>query len=141
MAVPFGLGGFFMLLGLFGLFMSLAAGIRKTPSPVHLLCMILIALFLCFCGLSFIRVGSRGFIKEVVVTADNLVVHKVGREDAFLWAEIKTLASTDTGLNLRMLSGAEVEFGPSLENFDSLVAEIKERYRVAKGLPKLPPGI
>jgi hypothetical protein len=51
----------------------------------------------------------------------------------------RRIAATDTGLNLRMLSGAEVDIGPSMEGFDDLVRQVKERYNNVKGIKPIPP--
>lgn len=139
MAVPLGLAALFFASGGLGLVISVSAGIRRTPSPVHLLCMILMALFLCLVGWSFVRVATKGFIKEVVLTERGLVVHWVHRSEEFKWAEINRFAATQTGLNLRVASGAEIDLGPSLEDFEQLVTSAKEQYNKAKGIRPIPP--
>ena len=137
--VPGGLGAFFLSLCVFGLVMSLSAGIKMTPSPVHLACMIIMALFLGLVGLSFLKVAVNGFVKEVVLTDDVITVKRVTKSDKYLWSELKRVASTNTGLNLQMLSGAEVDLGPSLGGFDDLVATVKAKYNEMKGIRGVPP--
>lgn len=132
MAVPLSIGSVLILLGGLGLVMCLSAGIRRTPSPVHLLSMMAMAAFVALVGWSFVRVATRGFIREVGISDDTLVVVKVSGREQFRWAEINRLAATETGLNLRAASGAEIDLSPSLENFDDLVSLAKERYREAK---------
>ena len=128
MAVPFGLASVFLFLGGLGLVICFSAGIKQTPSPVHLVCMILMALFLCFLGWTFLRIGTKGFIQEVILSDTGLTVKKIGKSQDFEWSELNRIAATDTGLNLRMASGAEIDIGPSLTGFAELTALVKERY-------------
>ena len=111
MAVPFGLASVFLFLGVLGLVICFSAGIKQTPSPVHLVCMILMALFVCFLGLTFLRIGAKGFIQEVVFSEVGLTIKKIGKSEDFAWSELNRIAATDTGLNLRMASGAEASLG------------------------------
>lgn len=138
MAVPFGVGGTLVAAGGFGLLMCLSAGVARTPSPVHFVCMILMALFLCVIGGSVMRVGAKGFVKEVQVTEEGFTICKVAKSETFQWSELNRIAATDTGLNMRMMSGAEVDIDPSLSGFQELVDLVKERYRKVKGI-KVPP--
>ena len=141
MAVPLGIAAVLGSIGLVGLLVCFDAGIRKTPSPVHLLCMIIIALFFMVCAVSFVRVAFNGFIKEVQVTDKGLTVVKMRSAEEYEWTELNRIAATDTALNLRMMSGAELDFGPSLEGFPELVQLVKERYRILKGIKGPPPGV
>lgn len=139
MAVPFGLAAMFLALGGLGLVICFTAGIRQTPSPVHLACMILMALFLCVLGATFLKIGSNGFIKEIVFSESGLMVKKLWKSEEFQWTELNRIASTDTGLNLRMASGAEIDVSPSLEGFHELTIMVKERYKELKGFKPIPP--
>ena len=134
MAVPLSMATVLGSIGIVGLSLCFYAGIRKTPSPVHLACMILIALFFVLCSASFVRIAFNGFIKEVRLTDEGLTIVKMTVTEDYDWSELNRLAATDTQLNLRMMSGVELDFGPSLDGFPELVGQVKEYYRREKGV-------
>ncbi|MCA9792356.1 MAG: hypothetical protein KC910_11195 [Candidatus Eremiobacteraeota bacterium] len=120
LAVPLGGAGFLVLVALLGLVIITVDGPLAMHGINERVCIFLGVLFALACALALTRVGLKDFYSEVRVGPDGVQARGPRAHLSLGWSEVKRVVEHSLGASLLLTDGSEIDFGPSLTDFEKV---------------------
>lgn len=120
LAVPLSGAGFLVLVALLGLIIITIDGPLAMHGINERVCVFLGVLFALACAGALARVGLKDYFSEVKIGPDGVSARGPLAHLSLGWVEVKRVVEHSLGASLLLKDGSEIDFGPSLTEFERI---------------------
>ncbi|MGE0493920.1 MAG: hypothetical protein AB7S38_32225 [Vulcanimicrobiota bacterium] len=120
LAVPMGGAGFLVLLAVLGLIIITLDGPLAMHGINERVCVLLGVLFALACAGALARVGLKDYYAQVSIGPDGVSARGPLAHLSLGWVEVKRVVEHSLGASLLLKDGSEIDFGPSLAEFEGI---------------------
>ncbi len=88
--------------------------------------------FFLMCGVTALKVGLNGYYSTVTVDRNGVVAVGPLSSRRLKWSEVKRVVPLSLGASLTLTDNRELEFGPSLAEYDQLADCLRHQFEAYK---------